>query len=121
MNYITASGAARLERELSELRGRQGDTERIAELERVLASVTIVETPDEPEGIAFGAKVTTRDAAGQLRSYRIVGIDEVNLYDDAVAWVSPIGKALLAAEAGDRITTDTDERLQIVRVDYPVE
>ena len=121
LNYITAAGAARLQRERDELRRTGGDSERIAEVERVLASVTIVSTPADAESVAFGAKVTLRDAAGALRSYRIVGVDELRFYPDGVTWISPIGKTLLAADVGDRVTLGEREKVEIVGVEYPRE
>ena len=120
VNYITAAGAARVRAELQELRSSADrDNERIAELERVLASVTTVDPPDGRGTLAFGAKVTVRDAAGELRSFRIVGVDEVRFYPDAVAWVSPNGKALLAADVGDRVTLEGEQRVEVVAAEYP--
>lgn len=122
VNYITAAGAARLRRELDGLRrSTQPDDAEIAERERVLASVTVVEAPADSKGVAFGAIVTVRDAAGQLRSYRIVGVDELRFYPDAVTWVSPVGKALLAGDAGERVTLPGDERVEILTAEYPRE
>jgi hypothetical protein len=63
LNYITAGGAARLRAELDVMR-RNGDSARCSELERVLGSVTIVQRPTESDSIAFGARVTLRDATG---------------------------------------------------------
>ena len=122
-NYITAQGAARLEEELAKSR-RAGDKKAgtIAELERILAAVTIVHPPEEPtKSIAFGARVTVLDSAEQLKSYRIVGVDELDFYPDAVSWISPIGKTLLAAETGDRVSLAAGETVRIVQVDYPTE
>lgn len=120
VNYITAAGAKRVRSELEKVRRSSNpDPARIAELERVLASVTIVEAPADPASLAFGAKVMVRDAAGELRSYRIVGVDELRFYPDAVSWVSPIGKSLLAAEIGDRVTLDGDQRVHIVAAEHP--
>ena len=120
VNYITAAGAARVRRELDELRcSSNPDSERIAELERVLGSVTIVEAPAAAATVAFGARVTVRDAAGELRSYRIVGVDELRFYSDALPWVSAIAKTLLAADVGDRVTIDGEHRVQIVAAEYP--
>ena len=122
VNYITAGGAARLQAELDDLRSSSDrDEARIAELERALASVTVVQAPADPQTVAFGAKVTVRDSAGQLRSYRIVGVDELRFYADAVTWVSPAGKALLAADVGERVTLPDDERVQIVKAEFPRE
>ena len=117
-NYITATGAAKLRSELDELRRNSSEaSERIAEFETLLASLVVVDAPREPSTVAFGAKVTVRDGSGGLRSYRIVGVDEMRFYEDAVTWVSPIGKALLAAEVGDWVTLEPGERGQIIEAE----
>ncbi len=122
LNYITAEGAARLRKELDDLRGSGADAaERAAELNRIISSLTVVEAPADPKSVAFGARVTVRDAAGELKSYRIVGVDEARFYSDAVTWVSTIGKTLLAANVGDRVNLEGEERLQIVAAEYPRE
>jgi transcription elongation GreA/GreB family factor len=119
-NYITAGGAQRLREELATLRrDPEANADRIAELQDVLGSLTIVDTADGGEGIAFGARVTVRGADGNERAFRIVGVDEVQFYDDAVSWISPNGKALLSAEPGGRLTLEGEERVEIVRVEYP--
>ena len=118
INYLTRAGAEHFENELEELRSsRTESAERIAEVERILASATIVEPPEDAQSIAFGAKVTVRNAAGELTSYHIVGADELGLYTDAVSWISPTAKALLAADLGDRVTIDGGGAVKIVTVD----
>jgi transcription elongation GreA/GreB family factor len=123
LNYITANGAARLKRELADLRrGTISNAGRIAELEQILASVTIAEVAEDPgQNIAFGAKVTIRDSAGRLTTYRIVGVDELDLYSDAVSWISSIGKTLLSAEIGHRVTLEDHGIVQVAEVKYPTE
>ncbi|MGI8435896.1 MAG: GreA/GreB family elongation factor [Chthoniobacterales bacterium] len=119
-NYITTRGAQRLRKELSALRrAAPPDEARIAELEKMLASVTVVEPEADPATIAFGARVTVRDEAGEERAYRIVGIDELDFYPDAVSWISRNGKTLLAAEPGDRVALENETRGKVVAVDYP--
>ena len=119
-NYMTAEGARRLRAELAAL-PRSG-SERAAELERILASITLVEPPSErPEGAVFGATIQLRDSAGNLRCFRIVGVDEVGMEADWVGWTSPTGRALLGAEPGHRVTLDMDgeaRKFTIVRIDY---
>lgn len=120
-NYITARGAERLRARLVSLRrAEEREADKIAHLEQALGSVTIVQPPEDPDGnIAFGARVTVRDAAGQLTTHRIVGVDELELYDDSISWISPNGKALLAAELGDRVVLENDARVEVVKVEYP--
>lgn len=121
-NYITARGAQRLRDELATLRREATvNAERIADLQDLLASVTVVAAPEDPECIAFGARVTVRDGTGTLRTFRIVGVSELEFYPDAVSWVSATGKALLAAERGARVTLEGDERFEVVKVEYPAE
>jgi transcription elongation factor GreA len=119
---MTLAGATRLRQKLQKLRGAKKNAEPIAGLEQVLDSATIVEAPtDAGKEISFGARLTVRDATGQLTTYRIVGVDELDLYADAVSWISPIGKALLAAELGQKVVLPQIGQIDIVDVEYPNE
>ncbi len=122
-NYITRRGAARLRQELLKLRSVDGEhAKNIAELERILASVSVVEPPEEPgQSMGFGARVTVRDGTGQLKTYRVMGVDELHLEPDAVSWISPIGRTLLAAECGQQVTLPEIGQGKIVKVEYPAE
>ncbi len=121
-NYMTLAGATRLRQKLEKLRGAKKNADSITGLEQMLDSATIVEAPTDPgKDIGFGARVTVRDASGQLTTYRVVGVDELDLYADAVSWISPIGKALLAAELGQKVTLPQIGQIDIVDVEYPNE
>ena len=43
------------------------------------------------------------DAAATERVVSIVGTDEVDLNRNHISWVSPLGRALMKSEAGDRV------------------
>ena len=117
-NYITARGAKRLGDELQKLRASNATTERVAELEQILASVQIVDPPDPTSNsVAFGATVTVKDKQGRIETCTIVGVDELDLEPDAVSWISPIGKALLAADMGDWITLQDGRPAKIVKIE----
>ena len=120
VNYMTADGAQRLRAELAGM--QDTGSERAAEIERILASATIVEPPTEPpEGAVFGAKVEVRDATGSLECFRITGIDEVSLDPSWVSWTSPIGRSLLGAQPGQCVALDMDgesRNFTVVRIDY---
>jgi transcription elongation GreA/GreB family factor len=121
INYMTASGARGLQQRLEKLRGGAADNSaEIARLEGILASVTVIETPAEwPASVALGARVTVRHADGQVETHRIVGVDEVEFEDRAVSWISPLGKALLGAEVGERVRVEGDKRsMTIVKIEY---
>jgi transcription elongation GreA/GreB family factor len=119
VNYITARGAARLRDELAKLRSAGGgNAERIKELEQILNSVHIVDPSDAPsQNVSFGATVTVQDKDGKTETYTIVGVDELGFEPDAVSWISPIGKALLASEVGNRITLEDGRTGKIVKVE----
>ena len=118
-NYITARGAKRLRDELQELRAANTGSERIVELEHILASVHVVD-PSDPasNSVGFGATVTVKDKKGRTETYTVVGVDEIDLEPDAVSWISAIGKALLAADMGDWITLDDGRSAKIVKIEF---
>src|SRR5437879_5221759 len=79
VNYITARGAARLQAELIRLRAAGDSDERIAELERILGSVEIVDSRGaQSQSVSFGATVTVSDAEGKTETYTVVGVDELD-------------------------------------------
>ena len=117
-NYITARGAKRLRDELQKLRAANAVSERVTELEQILASVHVVDPPDAPSNsVTFGATVTVKDKKGATETLTIVGVDELDLEPDTVGWVSPIGKALLAADMGDWITLEDGRAAKIVKIE----
>lgn len=119
LNYITARGAQRLKEELVRARTSLDGSDRVAELEQVLASVTIVPVPDAPsDGVSFGSTVTVEDGEGKLETHTVVGVDEVGFEPDGVSWISPLGKALLAAELGDRVLIDEQLVGRVVKIEH---
>jgi len=117
-NYITARGAKRLRDELQNLRATNAVSERVTELEQILASVHVVDPPDAPSNsVPFGATVTAKDKTGATETFTIVGLDELNFERDAVSWISPLGKALLAADVGDWIKLDDGRSAKIVKIE----
>jgi len=118
VNYITARGAARLRDELTKLRAAGDNAERIDELEQILGSVKIVDPPDaQSENVSFGATVTVSDTEGKTKTYTVVGVDELDFVPNAVSWISPFGKKLLASELGDRITLEDGRTANVVKIE----
>ena len=69
----------------------------------------------------FGATVRYATAAGAERVASIVGTDEVDLDRHHVSWVSPLGRALMKSEAGDRVALQAPggaEYLTVLEVSY---
>ena len=67
--------------------------------------------------VTFGATMTVKDKEGATETYTVVGVDELDLEPDAVSWISPIGKALLAADMGDWVTLEDGRAAKIVKIE----
>ena len=118
INYITARGAKRLRDEVQKLRAANAGSERVIELEQILASVHVVDPPDTPSNsVTFGARVTVKDKKDATETFTIVGVDELGFERDAVSWISPLGKALLNADMGHWIKLDDGRSAKIVRIE----
>jgi transcription elongation factor GreB len=78
--------------------------QRLFELEQRLASAECVEpTADVQSVVRFGSAVTLKDEAGREQCYQIVGVDEAEPSAGKIAFLSPVARALLGAEVGDRV------------------
>ena len=66
--------------ELQKLRAANAVSERVTELEQILASVHVVDPPDaSSNSVTFGATVTVKDKEGATETYTVVGVDELDL------------------------------------------
>lgn len=118
-NYITARGAKRLRDELQKLRASNAVSERVTELEQIVASHHVVDLPDVPSNsVTFGATVTVMDKKGATETLTIVGVDELDFERDTVSWISALGKALLAADMGDWIKLDDGRIAKITKIEF---
>lgn len=73
------------------------------------------------ERVYFGATVDYRNARDEVKTVRIVGIDEARSELNEVSWISPVAKALLKAAEGDIVEVRTPkgvERLEILKISY---
>jgi len=117
-NYITARGAKRLRDDLKKLRPANAGSERVTELEQILASIHVVDPPGaSSNSVTFGARVTVKDKKGATETFTIVGVDELDFERDAVSWISPLGKALLNADMGDWITLEDGRSAKIMKIE----
>jgi transcription elongation GreA/GreB family factor len=108
----------RLRDELQKLRAANAESEQIIELEHILASVHVVDPPDAPvNSVTFGSTVTVKHKKGATETFTIVGVEELDFEPNVVSWISPVGKALLAADMGDWITLEDGRRAKIVKIE----
>jgi transcription elongation factor GreB len=71
--------------------------------------------------VFFGATVRYANAEGTERVVSIVGTDEVDLELDHISWVSPLARALMKSEEGDRVVLQAPggtEHLTVLGVWY---
>ncbi|MEJ7732731.1 MAG: GreA/GreB family elongation factor [Polyangiaceae bacterium] len=141
-NYVTPRGLGLLREEhaaMSAARAREqaaaavdGDRDaahratvlatRIGELEVRLSSAELVDPATQPhDQIRFGAVVTVQPEEGAARSYRIVGVDEADVSEGRVAFVSPVARALLGKRVGDVTVLRSprgEEELEVTAIAY---
>lgn len=75
----------------------------------------------ECDQVFFGATVTVCDSDGCENTYSIVGVDEANVGDGLVSWVSPLARTLLKLREGEVATLHTPtgiQELEIISVAY---
>jgi transcription elongation factor GreB len=85
------------------------------------AAVVDPEAQKNRDQVFFGATVTYANEAGAERTITIVGIDEADLEQGRVSWISPIARALLKGQVGDIVDLRTPagiERIEVVEIRY---
>lgn len=71
--------------------------------------------------VFFGASVTLIDQHDRERRLRIVGVDEADLEQGRISWISPLARALLKARCGDTVELRTPagiEQVEVLAIDY---
>ncbi len=102
---------------------RQIDS-RLRYLKKKLDNCKIVDPKDQQacDRVFFGATVTyARLDNDKEITVKLVGIDEADMSDGKINWLSPVGKALMKAEIGDTCVVRTDGgklEIEIVKISY---
>jgi transcription elongation factor GreB len=96
---------------------------RIRYLSKRLDNAAVVDPAErgDTEQIFFGATVTYAGADAVEQTVSIVGLDEVDPGRGRVSWISPIAKALLRKQTGDRVRLATPggvEDIDVIEVRY---
>lgn len=83
---------------------------RVRYLSKRVEELHVVEAlPDNKNKIFFGAFVEVENENGDLRSFQIVGYDEIFDRKDVISVDSPMAMALLQKEEGDELLVRTPE------------
>jgi len=89
--------------------------------QRIDAAVVVDNAGKDHDKVYFGATVTVANENGDQRTITIVGVDEIDLRQSRVSWISPIATALLKGSIGDVVTLRTprgNEELEILDIRY---
>jgi transcription elongation factor GreB len=73
------------------------------------------------EYVQFGATIRLRLEDDSVKTYSIVGVDEVDVGRGRISWMSPLARALLKAKAGDFVTFQSpkgEQEVEIISVEY---
>lgn len=97
---------------------------RMRYLSKRLESAEVVD-PAQQQGLSrvfFGATVTyLRHTDDTEHTVTLVGVDEADVEQGRISWISPVAKALMKAEAGDTVELRTPtgkEKLEILDIRY---
>lgn len=85
---------------------------RITELEQMLKHVRLVSADDiSHDRVSVGVTVTVRDAdTDKTTDYQLVGSTEADPFQNRISDTSPIGKAIIGAKVGDKVTVHLPRR-----------
>lgn len=99
---------------------------RIRYLMKRLESAEVVD-PAKQQGldrVFFGATVTYADENDREHTVRLVGVDEANMDENKISWVSPLARGLLKTKVGDEVEIKKPggaERIEIVDIRYIID
>jgi transcription elongation factor GreB len=96
---------------------------RIRFLTKRLDSAEVVDPSQQVnlEQVFFGATVTICDNDSAEAIYRIVGIDEANVGEGKISWISPLARALMKAREGDLVRFESPSgmrEIEVVEIHY---
>ena len=124
-NYVTKEGLDALKEELKNLeeeRVKAGDNYIIVNflnatikllVERINSAVEVDLSKVSKDTVSFGAWVRYNG-----RVVRIVGVDEADVNQGLISFISPIAKLLIGKKAGDVIELKNSERIMVEEVSF---
>ena len=115
-NYVTRTGLAQIDAEISRLNAEQLVAERdddalsLARIARDLrywtqrrTAAELIEPGCNDAAVRFGSTVTIMWKNGREQTYRIVGEDEADPAHGTLSYVSPLARSLLGKAPGDAV------------------
>jgi transcription elongation factor GreA len=82
----------------------------ILRLETILSTAQIIEDAGGSDTVRLGSVVTVNEKGSKEKEvYHVVGSAEANPRDGKISSESPLGKALLGAKVGDKVTVNAPD------------
>lgn len=95
---------------------------RVKYLSELLEKLTVIEpASNAKDRVDFGATVKVQDEEGRVRTYQIVGEDEVEAKEGRISMKSPMGKALMNQRKGDLVVVQRpagELELEVLSITY---
>lgn len=96
-------------------------TAKLQQLEERIRTARVLDyDPQRQKDVAFGAVIQYQNLNnGQTAEYRIVGVDEANIMQGKISFISPLSKVLMNKRVGDVVTFKTPQgemRMEILSI-----
>lgn len=91
---------------------------RVRYITKRLESAEVVDPAQQKhrDQVFFGATVAYVRHDGSEHTVTLVGVDEANMEQGKISWISPVAKALLKARVGDEVSVRTPAGLDALEV-----
>lgn len=90
--------------------------------ERIISAQVIELEKQSPDEVWFGATVTLKiDDEPKLQKYQIVGVDEADVSQGKISFISPLAKLLMSKEVGEKAVlklSNGNRTYEIMEIDY---
>ena len=137
-NYVTATGKQQLLDEKEALEQEKADLTledaaeqrkatavingKLRQLNERLGSARVLDPPESTDEVRFGAQVTLEVVGKNLtQTFLIVGVDEADIKQQKIAFVSPMARAVTGKKVGEiaelRLGNEV-RNLKILAIDY---
>lgn len=99
---------------------------RVRYLTKQLSTAEIIDPKQQQHltRVYFGATVTYQYDDGKEETVKIVGVDEADLNNQKINWLSPLAQALLKSAVGDTVSYKTPmgkkTSIHIIEITYPI-
>ncbi len=136
-NFVTSAGLEELKSEREEILQERKQyegvdnndarvnnnylTAKLRQLEERIRTARVLDyDPQRQQDVAFGATIEFKNLKNnQIAKYQIVGVDEANIMQGKISFLSPLSKVLMNKRVGEVVTFNTPQgevRMEILAI-----